>query len=165
MKINIIRGILIILLIITFGVIFKFSSQTGTKSSGVSQKVTEVVTSNIRSIQEKNEPEKEKIITHIEHIIRKIAHFSIYTVVGILIMSLCETYKIKELDKFSISIITGILYATSDEIHQIFTPGRSSMFTDVLIDTMGVLLGILMVLLIIKIVEICKKRNLHTISR
>ena len=53
MKINIIRGILIILLIITFGVIFKFSSQTGTKSSGVSQKVTEVVTSNIKSIQEK----------------------------------------------------------------------------------------------------------------
>ncbi len=47
-KINIIRAILIILLLATFVRIFCFSNQNGTKSSGVSRKFTEIVTSNIK---------------------------------------------------------------------------------------------------------------------
>ena len=39
-KINILRGILIILLLATFVRIFCFSNQNGTQSSGVSRKVT-----------------------------------------------------------------------------------------------------------------------------
>ncbi len=81
MKTNITRAILIILLLSTCSIIFSFSSQNATKSKGISRKVTEIVTKSIKSIQEKNETEKEEILSHIERIIRKIAHFSIYTVV------------------------------------------------------------------------------------
>lgn len=66
-------------------------------------------------------------------------------------MLLCYTYKIENIKRVAISMITGILYATSDEIHQAFTPGRGPLFTDVLIDTMGVILGILLVMLVMKI--------------
>ena len=81
MKTNIIRAILVILLLSTCSIIFSFSSQNATTSKVISRKVTEMVTKSIKSIQEKNETEKEEILSHIERIIRKIAHFSIYTVV------------------------------------------------------------------------------------
>lgn len=58
-KINILRGILIILLLATFVRIFCFSNQNGTKSSGVSRKVTEIVTSNIKKVQNMSKNERE----------------------------------------------------------------------------------------------------------
>lgn len=151
MKINIIRAILITLLIGTFGIIFGFSSQNSTQSAGISRKITNAIITNIKSIEEKDDASKEEILSKIEHIIRKIAHFSIYTLVGILLMSLCKTYKLKEFDRFSISLISGLIYASSDEIHQAFVPGRGPMLTDVLIDTSGVTVGILLVIVIFKI--------------
>lgn len=81
MKINILRIILIILLLCTFSIIFGFSSQDSKKSSSISRTVTIFLTNNIKSIQEKNDIEKGQILHRIESIVRKIAHFSIYTVV------------------------------------------------------------------------------------
>lgn len=150
-KINILRIILIILLIGTFGLIFGFSNQNSKESSGISKKVTEVITKPIKSIQEKPEQEREIILERIESVVRKLAHFSIYTVVGLLLMALCTTYKLKEMNRISISLIIGVIYASLDEIHQCFTPGRGPQVTDVIIDTMGVLLGILLVMLVIKL--------------
>ena len=46
------------------------------------------------------------------------------------------------------TIVIGILYAASDEFHQSFSPGRTPKVTDVYIDTLGVILGILLVLFI-----------------
>ena len=40
------------------------------------------------------------------------------------------------------SIMLGLVYAASDEIHQLYVPGRAGQFRDVLIDSAGVLLGI-----------------------
>lgn len=144
-KTNIKRAILMILLILTFFQIFRFSNQNGEKSSGISRKITTAVTKNVKKIQELNENEQEEVLGKIEKVIRKLAHFSIYMVVGILMMLLMNTYKIKQFDKIAISLITGILYASSDEIHQLFIPGRSAMITDVMIDTLGVLVGCFLV--------------------
>ncbi len=58
--------------------------------------------------------------------------------------------------KFGISSTLGIIYATSDEIHQYFVPGRACMIEDVFIDTLGVMLGISLILLGKKII---KKEN------
>ena len=66
-------------------------------------------------------------------------------------MSFVCTYKLKEFDCISISLIAGTIYAASDEIHQCFTPGRGPLLTDVILDGMGVLLGIFLVILIMKI--------------
>lgn len=126
MKINILRAILIILLICTFGVIFGFSSQDSSKSSGISKKITIAVTKNIKSIQSKSSNERNKILSQIESIIRKIAHFSIYTLVGLLLMALLYTYNIKEKTKFIASLIAGFIYAVSDEFHQSFVPRQIS---------------------------------------
>lgn len=153
MKKNIERIILLILLLGTMTIIFGFSSQDGKESGNISKKITEQIVKRIPQIQEKEQEEKEIIINRIEKVIRKIAHFSIYTVVGILVMALISTYQIKEKNRIIISTIIGIIYACSDEIHQSFVPGRSPMITDVMIDTMGVILGILLITTIKLIIQ------------
>lgn len=149
MKINILRGIIIVLLLGTFYMIFNFSSQDGEESSGVSQKVTVAITKNVKKIQSLEEQQKQQVLQQTEKVVRKLAHFSIYTLVGFLLMALMNTYDMKESKRAVFSLIIGIIYASSDEIHQIFTPGRSAMITDVFIDTMGVLLGIMLFMLVI----------------
>lgn len=160
-KKNILRAILVILLLGTFYMIFGFSSQDGEESSGVSRKVTETLTSNSKKIQNLEKKQKQLKLKEIEHFVRKLAHFSIYTLVGTLLMALMSTYEIKQRNRIVTSLITGIIYASSDEIHQSFTPGRSPMITDVLIDTLGVCLGISIIIFIIRIYRnFYKKRQI-----
>ena len=147
MKTNIIRLILFVLLVGTFFIIFGFSSQNAKESSGVSGKITEIILKNIESVQKSGKKEKESIYHKVESIIRKIAHFSIYTIVGILLIAICSTYKIEELKSIGISFILGVIYAISDEIHQSFIPGRSAQITDVMLDSLGVLFGIFLCLI------------------
>lgn len=40
-----------------------------------------------------------------------------------------------------IAILISMLYATSDEIHQYFVPGRTPAFTDVMMDSIGIMLA------------------------
>ena len=112
--------------------------------------------------------EKELFLEHIEKIIRKLAHFSIYTVVGLLMMSLMSTYKLKQSKRIWISLIVGVLYASSDEIHQYFVPGRSARVFDVMIDSAGVCLGICIVIFVLwiarKVMERKKKENKEVTS-
>lgn len=157
MKINIVKIILIVLLILTCFQIFRFSNQNGTESKGISRKITIAITKNIKKIQELSESEKQVALDKTEKIVRKLAHFSIYTVVGILMMSLMSIYKIKEVNKVCISLIVGMLYACTDEIHQIFIPERTALITDVLIDTLGVGTGIILVILVSKLIKKMKK--------
>ena len=159
MKLNIIRGILITALIAIFVTIFGFSNQNSETSAGLSQKVTNFVVEFVPSIKNMPEKEKEQAEYRIEKIIRKIAHYSIYTLVGILLMALMTTYKIKELDRIAISMIIGVIYAATDEIHQAFVPGRGPLVTDVILDSIGVLTGICIVLLVYKIIcEMCRHK-------
>ncbi|MCI8412241.1 MAG: VanZ family protein [Clostridia bacterium] len=148
MKINFLRIILLILLLGTFYMIFGFSSQNGEKSGELSSNITKFILEKMNYDDIQNQ---EEIFKKTEIVIRKIAHFSIYTLVGLLLMSFVSTYKLKENIRIIISLCMGILYATSDEVHQLFIPGRSGQITDVIIDTMGVLLGILVLLTLLEI--------------
>lgn len=157
-KINIIRIILIILLFITFARIFSFSNQNGVQSSGVSRKVTKILINNIKKVQAMSKEEKEIFMNNAEKIIRKLAHFSIYTVVGFLMMALMSTYNAKTIIRVSISFGIGVIYAISDEIHQYFIPGRSGRVFDVMIDSFGVLTGICIIMIIMYIITKIKKK-------
>lgn len=158
MKIKILRTILIILLIGTGFIIFNFSSQNGEKSGGKSRKITIMITKNIKAVQNLEESEKEQVLNTIEKIIRKTAHFSIYTIVGILLMAEMCTYKLKKINQIGYSLIIGVIYASSDEIHQAFIPGRSAQLTDVILDSIGVLFGILLIYIFVYIIY--KQKNI-----
>ncbi len=73
---------------------------------------------------------------------RKPAHIAEYALLSALIYrALSKTTKIKKL--FIYTFIFTLLYAISDEIHQHFVINRTGKITDVLFDTAGTLLGIL----------------------
>lgn len=62
-----------------------------------------------------------------------------------------STVKMKKINRAIISLIIGILYAITDELHQFFIPGRGPLVSDVILDGIGVLVGILFGLLLIQI--------------
>ena len=57
------------------------------------------------------------------------------------------------------STIIGILYAITDEIHQLFVPGRSGRILDIGIDSLGVITGIFIYKLLEKLVNYVKTRR------
>lgn len=148
MKKIILRIVLLISIILTSLIIFEFSNQNANDSKEVSGKITEKIVNIFYDMNfDKNKAES---------IIRKIAHYSIYTLLGFEIMLFISTFKIKEFDRISFSLIGGMIYAMLDEIHQAFVPGRGALITDVILDTLGVITGIFISLLIIKLYKIIK---------
>lgn len=157
MKKNILRVVVFILLIGTFYIIFGFSGQNGDQSGALSRQITEYIAKNIKTIQNMNNDQKEKVLKKMEYYVRKLAHFSLYAIVGILIMTLLFTYKLRQRTRIISCLTIGTIYAISDEIHQSFIPGRTPMVGDVMIDMCGVLAGIVIVSFIWKINKLAKK--------
>jgi VanZ family protein len=83
-------------------------------------------------------------------LIRKIAHFSEYFILGVFTMNLFNYY-FKDKSQNMYSLIFIFFYASLDEVHQHFIPGRSMAFRDVIIDTLGGLIGILVYNMIINL--------------
>lgn len=78
------------------------------------------------------------------YIVRKLAHFSEYAILGILYYQFLSTYGKLQGRKLLILIGCVFLYACTDEFHQLFMDGRSGQFKDVMIDTSGGMCGILL---------------------
>ena len=125
-------------------VIFFFSAQSGQSSNKMSNGVLKVI-ENIIHIPITDE--------FFSFLIRKIAHFSEYFILGILSCNLVKQYRIlKRKEYFSIFLFC-ILYALSDEFHQMFVGGRSSQIFDVFIDSMGSFFGLVSNYFILRIRE------------
>lgn len=125
--------------------IFTFSSQNAEVSSETSgtvvQKLCEVFYPDFKAVPAE---EQTDIISSFQFIARKSAHFSIYTVLGILSALTFINYKgIRFYLRFAISAAVCLLYAVSDEIHQYFVPGRSCELRDVCIDFSGAVIGVI----------------------
>lgn len=153
--------VLIILAIIWMGVIFMFSAQVSDESKSSSNKVTSAVVNTVISIKKENisEEKRQKIIEDKTFIVRKSAHFTEYFILGLILILYLQT-KEKLATKYVIlAIIFCVLYATSDEIHQLFVDGRSCKIMDILIDTCGSSLAILGFTSIYKITTNLKKQK------
>lgn len=150
---HVIRDILIICIIVLCCKIFALSSQDGGVSAGTSRQFTEILLKTLGL--ECND----RTIEIINPVIRKVAHFSVYMLLGFLTMCTCETFKWQRVYKFDFSTMFAFVFACSDELHQRLVPGRSGEFADVCLDTVGAMLGVLIVLAIALIcVQIKKKK-------
>lgn len=150
---HVIRYILIICIIVLCCKIFALSSQDGGVSAGTSRQFTEILLK-ILGLEC-----NDRTIEIINPVIRKVAHFSVYMLLGFLTMCTCETFKWQRVYKFDFSTMFAFVFACSDELHQRLVPGRSGEFADVCLDTVGAMLGVLIVLAIALIcVQIKKKK-------
>lgn len=141
----ILRILFATLLIATFVIIFIFSSQNGDESTSVSQGFIY----NFFKFFIKDQIYLENFVILIEPLVRKLAHFTIYAIAGIWAVGLLETYDIKDERRIGIGAAIGFLYACSDEFHQSFIGERSASPFDVIIDTLGFLVGFILIMLII----------------
>lgn len=82
-------------------------------------------------------------------IVRKVAHFSEYMILFFLAYNVSITYT-REKQVRLFLIIFVFLYACTDEFHQNFIPGRNMAFKDVLIDTLGGIVGYIIITIIDK---------------
>ncbi len=73
--------------------------------------------------------------------IRKLAHFSLYTLLGLGLYGLSGVLRPGR--RLFVSLAIGVAAALADELHQLFVSERSSSLTDVGIDSCGVLFGCL----------------------
>lgn len=141
------RVITLILIVLWMGLVFFLSQQSADESSELSQGLLKIILK-IFKLDSKTE-----FIT--EHIIRKLAHFTLYTLGGMLIYLHINLYNTNTKNKVILSHGIGTIYAITDEIHQIFIPGRSGEIRDVLIDSIGVFIGLIFVC----IIDMIKKKE------
>ena len=93
-----------------------------------------------------------------EHIIRKLAHFTEFTALGIL-LSIDTVLFLKNMKQYVwIPLFIGLLVALIDETIQLFPIGRSSSVKDVWIDFSGVIFGTIL-LLVLKQIYLFKLRK------
>ena len=76
----------------------------------------------------------------IQFLIRKAAHMSEYAILAMLLYMFARESKIQS--SFIFALIFSMLYACTDEFHQLFVSGRSGQWQDVFIDTSGSFLGL-----------------------
>lgn len=129
------------------GLIFWFSSRPAEISAGQSGAVTGVV---LRLFQCLGLPSAQAAAAAepLEFLIRKGAHFGIYFGLGASAMFAFRFLADRRRVFPRIPARTGasaaycLLFAASDELHQLFIPGRSGMLRDVALDFCGALAGI-----------------------
>lgn len=129
-----------IVLILWMIVIFSFSSADANKSTGTSDKVITTMIEIKDKITNNETPnnEKEIIVKNSSFYIRKIAHITEYLILGFLMFNLLKQYSVTNI-YYAIGL--SILYSCTDEFHQLFISGRSGSIRDVLIDSIGILIG------------------------
>ena len=131
----------IIIVLICMFTIFMFSSDNDVESN---KKSDGVIINAYKIFLGKNLSKKEqkyyieKYVTYV----RKTAHFLIYLILGLSIISLIKEYREVDTKAIIIALIISIVYAVSDELHQTFISGRSGEVRDVIIDSLGSLTGI-----------------------
>ena len=141
MKKRSVRYSLLVIAVLWMTVIFSFSAQTGTESGGLSAIISKPLTDLILLVTGDIPGEREEaLFLLVDGIVRMFAHFTEYTVLGMLITAVLRAFGVK---RAWISFLLGIGYAVTDELHQAYSPGRTSDPMDVLIDAAGVLFGIL----------------------
>lgn len=94
----------------------------------------------------------------IHYLFRKCGHLTEYALLALFLWRAIYQPKRKDLRSWlwpeaGLSLALVLLYAASDELHQVFVPTRTAHFTDVLIDTAGGAIGLLLLWIIGKLVK------------
>ena len=119
------KVILVVLILVWMISIYMFSNQPAEISGNMSSGITENFLEKIGILSGKTIDEKEKLISSVDGIVRKLAHLTLYSIGGILVFLLFHEYKISTIKQFTFALLIGFAYAVTDEIHQLFIPRKS----------------------------------------
>lgn len=128
-----------LLVVLWMALIFYLSHQPATESNRLSTGITERVV----DIIERVTSDIDFDVSNFNHILRKNAHLFAYLILGVLVSNALKGNGIEGAKRILIALAICILYAISDEVHQLFIPGRAGQVRDVIIDSAGAVVGIL----------------------
>lgn len=148
----------LLLVVLTMGAMYYFSSQEGDVSKHQSDTAVNVIDkmrSEITLKDHKIISIKEKVFNKLKqygdkgYIVRKMAHFSIYACIGVSISLLIYVLSKRIYISSVVAMIASISYAYYDEMRQLTVDGRVGSIKDVLIDASGAVTGILILFVIV----------------
>ena len=132
------RGLSCAALLVWMSVIYWFSAQNGEQSGNLSEGLLSWILSWFHiSIHT-------ELGSILHTVLRKLAHFSEYLILAVLIANVCAQWGMKGRKMVWIAVCASALYAGLDEWHQSFVGGRTPKLMDVGIDSLGALCGALL---------------------
>lgn len=142
----------IVLLVLLYGAIFSLSAQDGETSGSLSMKVSGKCTEILEDLsgEEWDSQKETEMAEGLEKPLRKMAHFTEYAYMGVLVYLLWAQWLSKRKSLYVISAAWVFVSAVLDEFHQSFVPGRFAGFSDVCIDMFGGIVGVVFVLFVQK---------------
>ncbi|MDO5402516.1 MAG: VanZ family protein [Eubacteriales bacterium] len=146
--------------ILMAAVIFGFSTQSGLKSSGLSRRVAALVIdcSESMGIAAVDELQREQYIECLQVPIRKGAHMTEYAVLFTLVFIALTVDRVVIKLRYCMSFAMTFFFACTDEIHQLYVPGRSGSIADVFIDSCGCFIAMALIFIVLKHI---RKNSLH----
>ena len=135
--------ILVTLTVLWMIIIFMFSNQQSTKSTERSQSLIRNTIVNIYKLFDSNidDEKMNEIVDFWEVPVRKLAHLTEFFILGVLVFF---TFRAFDNKNIYLMILLCFIYACSDEIHQLFVVGRDGNVIDILIDSFGSTIAILL---------------------
>lgn len=135
-----------VLLLALYILIFGFSAQDGETSGSLSRIISEKCVDFFNSLSGGHWTESfmQDLAAYFEHPLRKLAHFSEYACMGLLLHVLWSQWLRKGRRLYLLTLLWVFFSAGLDEFHQLFVPGRYGSFADVLLDTCGGAFGMLL---------------------
>lgn len=143
--------------------IFCFSAQSGGESGSLSDSIARMLASTfVGGFDTMPIEQQTQIIAQMSWPIRKTAHASEYACLAISLVITCWQLYAWRCDKKAAmsslgrrvalvgvaAFVIAVLYACSDEVHQLFIDGRAGQITDVLVDASGAAVGCLLMCLV-----------------
>ena len=143
----VVRYIFLLMSVAVMVWIFVMSAQNAAISSQSSGRIVRTIAKIVVEDFEKKPIDYQiNLISTLQFFVRKSAHFAIYTSLGFSFCGYALTFDRKNsLVKSLIAFAFAVLYAISDEFHQFFVRGRSAQVSDILLDSFGIIFGIIIV--------------------
>ncbi len=153
---NTMRILLLILTAVWLITIFAFSAKPASESMKQSDGIVDYLIRVFMPDYDSLSAERQTDISDtLSTVVRKGAHMSEYAVLSIILYAVLSKWNVTERRLLRAIGAWGgaVLFAVTDEFHQLFVPGRSGELTDVLIDGGGALIGIVIAVGIAYILE------------
>ncbi len=131
--------------ILVMAMIFHFSSQGGADSSAISYQVSKALVTVADEVLDKDwsEAQIEAFAEKYHYPVRKLAHFSEYFLLAVSVAFPLYVYGMRGIWLVLFAGAFCVGFACLDEYHQSFVAGRLPSKKDVLIDSCGAFLGII----------------------
>ncbi|HZK25100.1 MAG TPA: VanZ family protein [Oscillospiraceae bacterium] len=131
------------LVVLWMCVIFASSSQPALVSAELSTGLTAVLVRTVAKVLQLETPEVEPYLSMFNHLLRKAGHFTVYLILATLVVNALRQSGVTGRRLYLMAFTCCLLYAITDEVHQLFVPGRGGQVRDVLLDSCGALVAIL----------------------